>query len=245
MRTVYLPAHGRPSKSDYVNLIRHCGWGVPTLERALWSAGNSLTLVVEDTVHPFQKVTGKGVVSRDMKLHALPWPREQLLALAPDTQVELCVTLSYFIEPNPSARGTSSKFHYPSHRLRFDVQRPLDTTTDDFVARINAAAEREDDGDPIDPRDPDWLLGDRQRHRGSLHQDIWRGTAAELANRGFIAVYPAKGWWRTRPAQERYDRPARYSLIVSIRTPETDVDLYTPIAQQVTAQAEALVTVNT
>jgi hypothetical protein len=27
--------------------------------------------------------------------------------------------------------------------------------------------------------------------------------------------------------------PARYSLIVSIRTPETDVDLYTPIAQQV------------
>ena len=35
------------------------------------------------------------------------------------------------------------------------------------------------------------------------------GTAAELANRGFIAVYPAKGWWRTRPAQERYDLPAR------------------------------------
>lgn len=245
MRTVYLPAHGHPSKSDYVNLIRHCGWGVPSLERALWSAGNSLTLVVEDMVHPFQKVTGKGVVSRDMNLHALPWPKAQLEALPPDTQVELCVTLSYFIEPNPSARGTSSKFHYPSHRLRFDVQRPLDATTDDFVARINAAAEREDDGDPIDPRDPNWLLGDRQRHRGSLHQDTWRGTAAELANRGFIAVYPAKGWWRTRPAQERYDLPARYSLIVSIRTPETDVDLYTPIAQQVAAQAAVPVVVNT
>lgn len=245
MRTFYLPAQGHPSKSDYVNLIRHCGWGVPSLERALWSAGNSLTLVVEDLVHPFTKVTGKGVVSRDMNLHALPWPKAQLEALPPDTQVELCITLSYFIEPNPSARGTSSKFHYPSHRLRFDVQRPLDATTDDFVARINAAAEREDDGDPIDPRDPDWLLGDRQRHRGSLHKDIWRGTAAALANRGFIAVYPAKGWWRTRPAQERYDLPARYSLIVSIRTPETDVDLYTPIAQQVAAMAAVPVVVNT
>jgi hypothetical protein len=245
MKTGYLPAHGRPSKSDYVNLIRHCGWGVPSLERALWSAGNSLTLIVEDMVHPFHKVTGKGVVSRDMNLHAMPWPKEQLLALPPDTQVELRVTLSYFIEPNPSARGTSSKFHYPSHRLRFDVQRPLDATTDDFVARINAAAEREDDGDPIDPRDPNWLLGDKQRHRGSLHQDIWRGTAAELANRGFIAVYPAKGWWRTRPAQERYGLPARYSLIVSIRTPETDVDLYTPIAQQVAAEAAIPVVVNT
>lgn len=245
MRAVYLPVHGNSTKSNYVNLIRHCGWGVPDLARALWSAGNSLTLVVEDVLHPYKKVKGKGIVSRDMNLHALPWPREQLLALPPATQVELCVTLSYFIEPNPSARGTSSKFHYPSHRLRFDVQRPLDATTEDFVARINAATEREDEGDAVDPRDPEWLLGDRQRHRGSLHKDIWRGTAAELANRGFIAVYPAKGWWRTRPAQERYDLPARYSLIVSIRTPETDVDLYTPIAQQVAAQAAVPVPVNT
>jgi len=245
MRTPYLPVHGNPSKTDYVDMIRRCGWGVPNLEQALWSAGNSLTLVVEDVVHPFKKVTGKGIVSRDMNLHSLPWPKEQLLALPPATKVELCVTLSYFVEPNPSARGTSSKFHYPSHRLRFGVQRPLDATTDDFVARINAAAEREDDGDPTDPKDPDWVLGDRQRHRGSLHKDIWRGTAAELANRGFIAVYPAKGWWRTRPAQERYDLPARYSLIVSIRTPETDVDLYTPIAQQVAAQAAVPVIVNT
>jgi hypothetical protein len=245
MRAGYLPAQGNPSKSDYVNLIRHCGWGVPSLEQALWSAGNSLTLVVEDVLHPFKKVKGKGIVSRDMNLHALPWPKEQLLSLPPATQVELSVTLSYFIEPNPSARGNSSKFHYPSHRLRFDVQRPLDATTADFVARVNAAAEREDDNDAVDPRDPDWLLGDRKRHRGSLHKDIWRGTAAELANRGFIAVYPAKGWWRTRPAQERYDLPAHYSLIVSIRTPRIDVDLYTAIAQQVAAKAAVPVPVNT
>jgi hypothetical protein len=245
MRATYLPANGNASKTDYVHLIRHCGWGAPSLDQALWSAGNSLTLIVEDRVHPFQKLTGKGVVSRDMNLHALPWPKEQLLALPPATKVELCVILSYFVEPNPSARGTSSKFHYPSHRLRFDVQRSLDATTEDFVARINAAAEREDDGDPVDPRDSNWLLGDRQRHRGSLHKDVWRGTAAELANRGFIAVYPAKGWWRTRQAQERYNLPARYSLIVSIRTPETDVDLYTPIAQQVAAQAALPVLVNT
>lgn len=245
MRAAYLPTNRPATKTDHVSLLRHCGWGAPQLDRALWSAGNSLTLVVEDQVRPYQKVKGKGVVSRDMNLHSLPWPKEQLQALPPDTNVELRITLSYFVEPNPSARGTSSKFHYPSHRLRFDVQRPLDATTEDFVARINAAAEREDDGDPIDPKDPDWILGDRQRHRGSLHQDIWRGTAADLASRGFIAVYPAKGWWRTRQAQERYDLPARYSLIVSIRTPETNVDLYTPIAQQVAAQVAVPVVVNT
>lgn len=245
MRAAYLPINTPATKTEYVNLIRHCGWGAPNLDRALWSAGNSLTLIVEDQVRPYQKIRSKGVVSRDMNLHTLPWPKDQLEALPPDTKVALHVTLSYFVEPNPSARGTSSKFHYPSHRLRFDVQRSLDATTEDFVARINAAAEREDDGDPIDTRDLNWILGERQRHRGSLHQDIWEGTAAELASRGFIAVYPAKGWWRTRQAQERYNLPAHYSLIVSIRTPETNVDLYTPIAQQVAAQIAAPVSVET
>lgn len=221
------------NKDHYVNLIRHCGWGIPDLDRALWSAGDSLTLVVEDLVYPYKKVPGK-VVTRDMNLHALPWPKDELEALQ-DTPVEMRVTLSYFIEPNPSARGAASKYHYPSHRLRFDVQRPLDASTDQFVARLNAAAQREDegDGDPVNPSDPNWLLGGQRRHRGSLHQDVWKGTAAELASRSFIAVYPAAGWWRTRAALERYSLPARYSLVVSIQTPQTDVDLYAAVAQKI------------
>ncbi|WP_240794560.1 S8 family peptidase [Azoarcus sp. DD4] len=232
MREMFLPAGKKPTKQDYANLIRHCGWGVPDLDRALWSAGHSLTLVVEDLVHPYAKEKGRGVVTRHMNLHALPWPREELEALQ-DTKVQMRVTLSYFIEPNPSARGTSSKFHYPSHRLRFDVQRALDASTEDFVARVNAAAKREDEGDPVDPKDPDWYLGDRQRHRGSLHQDVWEGTAADLASRGFIAVYPSTGWWRTRPALERYDLPVRYSLVVSLRTEQVEVDLYNAITQKI------------
>ena len=231
MRVMFLPAS--PNKDHFVNLIRHCGWGTPDLNRALWSAGDSLTLVVEDLLHPYAKVQGKGVVTRDMNLHSLPWPKDELEALQ-DTPVEMRVTLSYFVEPNPSARGVASKYHYPSHRLRFDVQRPLDTSTDHFIARLNAAAQREDegDGDPVNPSDPNWLLGGQRRHRGSLHQDVWKGTAAELASRGFIAVYPSAGWWRTRPALERYALPARYSLVVSIRTPQTDVDLYAAVAQK-------------
>lgn len=244
MLRTYLPTHRQSNKSDYVNLIRHCGWGVPNIERALWSAGNSLTLIAEDELHPFQKRIGESPSSRDMNLHSIPWPKAQLLALPSETSVELRVTLSYFIEPNPSARGSASKFHYPSHRLRFDVQRPLDLTTDDFVARLNAASAREDDGDAVDSRDPDWLLGDRQRHRGSLHQDIWTGTAAELANRGFIAVYPSKGWWRTRPGLQRYDLLAHYSLVVSIRTPGVETDLYTAVAQEIAAASAIPIVAN-
>lgn len=232
MRSRFLPAGRVLTKSDYVNLIRHCGWGEPNLETALWSAGNSLTLVVEDALHPYKKEKGKSPESRDMHLHALPWPAAELEALQ-DARVEMRVTLSYFIEPNPSSRGSSSKFHYPSHRLRFDVKRPLDTSVDAFVARINAAAAREDAGDPFNPRDSDWHLGETRRHRGSLHQDVWVGTAADLASRGFIAVYPGMGWWRTRPALERYGLPARYSLVVSIKTQQTEIDLYNAITQKI------------
>lgn len=244
MRRMYLPTDRSPNKNDHVHLIRHCGWGAPDLDRALWSAGNSLTLIVEDQVHPYHKQKGKGVVSKDMNLHALPWPKDALLELGA-TKVRMRVSLSYFIEPNPSARGTASKYHYPSYRLRYDVQRPLDASTEDFVARVNAAAAREDDGDPINPQDPDWLLGHRQRHRGSLHQDEWEGTAADLASRGFIAVYPANGWWRSRPVLERYELPARYSLIVSIRTEQTDIDLYTHIEQQIAARVAVGVAIQT
>lgn len=231
MNQEYLPANKIPTKNDYFKLIRHCGWGVPNIEIAKWSASNSLTLVVEDLVHPYKKESGKSITSRDMNLHTLPWPKEELEVLG-EKKVEMRVTLSYFVEPNPSSRGIASKFHYPSCRLRFDVRRALEST-DDFLARVNAAAVLEEDEYQVNTTDTYWKLGGQNRHKGSLHQDIWEGTAVDLASRGFLAVYPAMGWWRTRPKLARYDLPVRYSLVVSIKTPETEVDIYNAVAQQI------------
>lgn len=227
MRERYLKSH---TKTDYINLVRHCGWGVPDLEHALWSAANSLTLIVEDQLHPYKK-DGSTIKTRDMNFHELPWPKDGLEMLGA-TKVQMRVTLSYFIEPNPSARGSSSKYHYPSHRLRFKVRHHQESE-ENFLARINAAATMEDNGQHINHQDHEWRLGEQQRHKGSLHQDLWEGTAAELASRGYLAVYPAMGWWRTRQKLERYDLPAHYSLIVSIRTPQTDIDLYSAVAAKI------------
>jgi len=236
MRDTFLPAKAKPSKGDFADLIRHCGFGIPDLGRAMWSMDNSLTLVCEDRLYPFQKRPRKDVSLRDMNLHRLPWPLDELEALG-ETPVEMRVTLSYFIEPNPSARGVASRYRYESHGLRFDVKRAQESEQD-FRNRINAAARDEEERTKTDSKDANWLLGTNNRHRGSLHSDVWHGTAADLASRGVIGIYPAVGWWKTRHALERYNQAARYSLIVSIHAPEVDVDLYSTVAAKVAMPLE-------
>ena len=54
-----------------------------------------------------------------------------------------------------------------------------------------------------------------------------------MASRGYVAVYPTSGWWKTRPRLERFDQLARYALIVSISTPESNVDLYTAVKTRI------------
>ncbi len=235
MKRMFFPASKIPSKDDYLKLARCCGFGVPDLDRALWSVSNSLTMVVQESLQPFKKDPGSLPTTREMHLHALPWPGDALEELK-ETQVEMRVTLSYFIEPSPSQRGVTSRYRYASHRLRFDVKRSLESI-DAFRGRINAAARDEEQGTARDDNDPAWLIGTRNRHKGSLHGDIWRGSAVDLASRGYIAVCPAMGWWRTRPNLERYDRSARYALVVSIKAPETDIDLYTAVANRIGAPA--------
>lgn len=234
MRRAFLP-EGRPSKSAYARLIRHCGFGAPDLDRALWSVSNSLTMVVETYLYPFERQPKKQPTLRDMNLHRLPWPLAELEALG-ETLVELRVTLSYFIEPNPSERGFRSRYRYESHGLRFDVRRAYESEGD-FRARINAAARDEEEGSRSKGEDRGWFIGPQNRHKGALHSDIWRGSAVELASRGTLAVYPALGWWKTRLRLERYDLAARYALIVSIRAPNIEVELYNAIANQISVPA--------
>jgi hypothetical protein len=215
------------TKREYENLLRYCGFGIPNYELALWSAQNSVTLVAQDFLQPFDK-RGSRYVTCDLNLHEIPWPSEVLRELG-ETPVEMRVTLSYFIEPNPARRGWGRKYSYASHGLRFDVKRPLESY-DDFRSRINRSARDEESGrTPESPSDSEWLIGPQLRKLGSIHSDTWGGTAAELAARGYIAVYPVIGWWRDNPKHGRWNKQARYSLIVTIRSPETEVELYTAV----------------
>lgn len=215
------------TKREYENLLRYGGFGVPNLGRALWSAENAVTLIAQDSLQPFEKKSSR-YVTRDLNLHQIPWPAEILQELG-ETEVEMRVTLSYFVESNPARRGWGRKYSYASHGLRFDVKRPLETFNK-FRARINQKARDEEGGRTTEsPADSEWILGSNLRKLGSIHSDTWRGTAASLAERGYIAVYPVIGWWRESPRHQRWNKRARYSLVVSIRSPETDVELYSAV----------------
>jgi hypothetical protein len=208
-------------------LLRRYGYGVPRLDHAVLSSLNDATIVSEELLRPL-RLDGSVVKSHNMNLHQLPWPTEQLEELGV-TQVQLRVTLSYFIEPNPGERGWHGRYRYPSHSLRFALKRGLETLPQ-FRKRINRAVTLEEEGIAAvpTPEEDNWYLG-KIRDVGSLHSDIWIGSAAELTRRDALAVYPIGGWWKEKPQLERYNREVRYSLCISLRALESQ-DIYTPIA---------------
>jgi hypothetical protein len=218
-------------KSDVVNRLRRYGYGVPSLRRALFSARSSLTLIAQQTIQPFTKEDSE-IKTKDMGMHSLPWPKEELLALG-EHPVTMHVTLSYYIEPKPGRREgfATSRHRYQSHGLRFEVKRPPETL-DAFRKRISMAAREEEETYEAVGDTAGWALGPQLRTRGSIHSDWWTGTAADLANCGFVAVHPVSGWWRESRGNH-WSKEARYALIVTIRTEEIKVDLFTPLSTTV------------
>ena len=226
-----------PTRTGKLAMLRRYGWGVPTEEAVISSTLNAVTLVTQDEFVPFE---GPEHAARLFRLHQLPWPEETLRDLG-GSQVTLKVTLSYFVEPTASRRGWRRRYAYPSHGLRFDLKAPTETV-DQFVSRVNREAQSEEEDSRRPSGLPDrWLIGTNQRNLGSLHQDIWEGSGADLAAAGVLAVHPVGGWWKNSSNKDRTDRPVRYALIVSLRTVEQDVDLYTPIAVEMAVPVESAV----
>jgi hypothetical protein len=214
-------------------LLRRYGYGVPNLEKALKSANNDLTLIIEDQVKPLI-LENNEIKTGNMNFHDLPWPTEKLQELE-EEEVKLKVTLSYFIEPNPGERGWGRKHRYASYGLRFDVKRPEETISA-FRQRINRAATEEEEGLSTRTNDQNWFLGANLRKQGSIHSDVWTGSAVDLADRGMLGIYPVGGWWKEK--KECCDQVARYSLIVTIQVPEVDVDIYTPVSNLIPTEIE-------
>jgi Subtilase family len=231
---------GEFSKKKFGKLMRICGYGVPSLSRALACASNSLTLISEAEIQPYTKKDGSSNCStKDMHLHRIPWPKDVLLSLG-EISVTLRITLSYFIEPSPGEVGWKDKYQYSSFGFRFDLNNTGEVEQE-FVKRLNKAARDEGEGKPDGSSGSErWLLGANNRNKGSIHSDIWKGTAADIATCSLIGVYPIGGWWKERKWLGRWDRKSRYSLIVSLYTPNEEINIYIPVVKQLEIPVEVI-----
>jgi len=214
-------------------LIECYGWGTPDQRRLFESAGDALTMIVEDRLQPFV-LRDKAARLNEMKYFKMPWPTEILQDLNQEL-VELRCTLSYFAEPDPHGSARRRANRYLSHGLRFALKSPEDSDLQ-AQARINRLADIEDD--PIIGQgagDRGWVLGANGRSKGTLHHDRWNGPAHELARRDGISIFPVRGWWADRKDQEIAERDVNFSLVLSIRTQRQDVDLVAEVRASITA----------
>jgi hypothetical protein len=222
-------------KGSYRTLLRACGWGIPHIDYALGCLDSRVNLVVQGEIQPFDE-EGR---TNEMRVHELPWPREELLRLG-EKRAELRVTLSYFIEPNPGDRGWGSKFRYQSCGLRFQV---IDRrqSLEDFLKSVSKKMRegRGDNGGPTGAED--WVLGSDNRDVGSIISDFKVMSAADLADARYVVVYPTKGWWAFRKALGKVADKVRYALVVTIDTPEVESQLYNEVIAQVKMPVETVI----
>jgi hypothetical protein len=218
------------SKAEKQQILREVGYGVPDIERAILSARNDVTLVAEAEIQPFMVGTdGRSGVFNEMHFYDLPWPRAALEQIENEIVV-MKVTLSYFIEPNLTGKAATRPDTYRSFGLRFQVKKRTETKAR-FRSRISAS-QAKDGSEPMGETSC-WLLGPKAVQAGSLHCDLWRGPAIDLAAHDAIAVYPVGGWWKSHAGQRRVSDKARYSLVISISAPGLPVDLHAEIANLV------------
>jgi hypothetical protein len=226
-----------PTKGDYTRLFQRYGFGVPDMSRARRSAANALTLIVQDTITPYRRSDRVGAehVHNEMKLFSLPWPVDALRALGA-APVTLRVSLSTFIEPNPSEPARGSKFGYASHNLRFKLKRANENEAQ-FLARVSEASEQTDEPAIVD--DDGWDFGRNRRDVGSLHVDQITCPASDLARRNLLAVHPVTGWWKTRRSVDPDTCVARFALIMEIDAEALQTDLYAEVVTAIEALAVA------
>lgn len=217
----------QPGLRERYALVRRFGYGVPDFERATASARDQVALVAQSQIQPFRMQGTRKF--NECHYYQLPLPTAVLEQLGNEL-IDLKVTLSYFVDPNPGFSANVDPQRYQSFGLRFDLRRKGETV-DSFKRRVNAS-ERENPrvGASAHPDDSRWLLGPDSISAGSLHCDTWSGPAIDLLGRDRLCIKPVGGWWRDRARPEVVNRMTRYALVVTLKARRVDIDLHTPIS---------------
>ena len=211
------------------NILSVCGYGIPSLHKAVTSKNDRLTLIIESSIQPFNN--DKYFTLKEFNLHDLPWPDKVLKELPLDSKVKMTVTLSYFIEPNPRVSSIKSKYVYRSHGLSFNLCKPGQDKKD-FIESVSRKEQRSEDYTEHNFVHK-WFFGSQLQGSGSIHKDFWEGSAAELSEVSRIVVKPVTGWWKLNRDKERCSKSVNYSLIVTLEVDDNEIDIYSEVEQKI------------
>ena len=201
----------KPSKENYKNLLKTYGYGKPNLEKSLECSQSHLNFIIQEKIQPF-----KDKKMNEMHYFKLPFPKEYLKNLG-NEKFAIKVTLSYFIEPSPEGRSWNYKHIYRSFGLRFKLKNPVEKE-EGFIHKLSKSESRDNNSD-------NWLLGQISQNTGSIHSDIYKNTAINIAECDMVGIHPVGGWWKDNKAYT--NNKARYSLIISLISEKEDIDIYT------------------
>ena len=216
--------------------IRVFGYGVPSLERMMWSTEQGITFIAQNEIMPFESTGHDNPVFNEMHIYSLPWPKNTLLDMG-EAKVRLSITLSYFVEPAPGKYDNFTTYQYASAGLRFDLSN-MNESVIQLRNRISKQIDESEQGNTVRNNSLRWNIGMKRRTKGTVHKDFIELTAAELATCNHVAVYPVSGWWKTRKNLMRSEKSLRYSLIVSLDADATECDLMSEVETLIQQQAE-------
>jgi hypothetical protein len=203
---------------DQRDLLRSFGYGVPRPHLAMASDSNRPVMIYEGSLKPSQHAGSKP--DRHADFIEIPFPEDELHAIG-ESDVELAVTLSYFMDPTDNLTRRA----YGGGRLRWDLQGPTETA-DGFRARINKVVQEQ--GVTPGSGSYPWAIPADTRSRGTLQHDYTTVAAAHIAGTRLLAVYPVVGWWED--ARDRWANDLPYSVVVSVDLGDVDLDVHALVA---------------
>lgn len=109
------------------------------------------------------------------------------------------------------------------------MQGPTETD-EEFLKRVNK--NMREDGETGFTSSIDWVIGSQARSRGTVQSDRWNCIASDLATCKHNTVFPVNGWWKDS-INRRKNLTLNFSLIISVRSKDVNLDLYNPIRAEI------------
>jgi Subtilase family len=219
VQSARLPSWVETENFDLYNAVRLLGYGIPNLDRALFSSSNRITLFTEGG--------DKQIAARQAQIYEVILP-DGLRSQGDELDIRIEVTLSYKAQPRRTRR---TRRKYLSTWLDWECSKKGEVP-ERFLERVlkeyEAPPELEEKG-----RGFKWVLGKQKKPRqahsfsrqgGTLQKDWAIVKSYDLRDSFCIAVVGHEGWNKDPNAT------VPYALVVSFEAVDTNIPIYTSIA---------------